>query len=62
MIQLLLCVKRGIECEVIGQAGCGCDAMARGRDCEVVGQTGRKVSETIIDRAVLALALILGYI
>lgn len=36
--------------------------MAKGRDCEAVGQTGGKVSETMIGRAVLALARILGYI
>lgn len=30
-------VERERECEVVGQAGRGCNGMERGRDCEAVG-------------------------
>lgn len=54
-------VKRGSECEVLGQAWWVCYAKERGRGCEAVGRTVGKKREAA-DRAGLGLALMLDLI
>lgn len=52
--------KSGSECEVVRQAGQGCEAMERVRDCDAIGRAGGRVFEAA-GRASLGLARILNY-